>query len=58
MLKLELTTEEINTILGALGQRPFIEVHQLIAKIRHQAQQQLEGNPGGPAISPAPENDN
>lgn len=34
---LELTEQEINTILFALSQRPYIEVVELIAKIHQQA---------------------
>jgi hypothetical protein len=33
MITLELTLEEINLILGALGQRPYSEVSALIAKV-------------------------
>ncbi len=49
MLKLEFTTEEVNTILNALGQRPFIEVHRLIDSIQRQAQQQLRTEADGVA---------
>ena len=34
--QLNLTTEEINQILQALGQRPYIEVFQLISRIHEQ----------------------
>ena len=35
--ELKLTEEEVNTILLTLAQRPFIEVAELIEKIRGQA---------------------
>ena len=43
-IELKLTIEETNQILDALGQMPFIKVHQLIAKIQQQAQQQLQSD--------------
>ena len=47
-VNLTLTVEEINYILGALGQRPFAEVQQLIFKIKQDAESQL-------ATAPTPE---
>jgi hypothetical protein len=41
-IELALTLEEINVILEALGQQPFVRVHQLIAKIQQQATAQLQ----------------
>ena len=40
-IKLELKIEEINVILTALGNLPFIQVHELIGKIQAQASEQL-----------------
>lgn len=40
-LKLELTISEVNTVLGALAQRPYAEVAGLFAKVQQQAQGQL-----------------
>lgn len=40
---LKLTVEEANVILNSLGNQPFVQVHQLIAKIQAQAGQQLNG---------------
>lgn len=40
-LNLELTITEINTVLGALAQRPYAEVAGLFAKVQQQAQSQL-----------------
>ena len=36
-MKIELTTHELAYILNVLGQRPYIEVTELIAKIQKQA---------------------
>jgi hypothetical protein len=40
-IKLQLTIDETNLILDALGQMPYARVFQLINKIQHQAQAQL-----------------
>lgn len=40
-MKLEVTTEQVNQILNALAQQPYIEVHELIASIQQQGQAQL-----------------
>lgn len=42
MLKFELTLEETNTILGALGKQPFDTVANIITNIQKQAQPQLQ----------------
>lgn len=41
MLKFELTLEEANVILGALGKQQYDAVAGLIGKIQQQAQPQL-----------------
>ncbi len=41
-LELTLSLEETNTVLGALGQMPWLQVAQVIAKIRAQAEDQLD----------------
>jgi len=38
-MKLDLEVEEINQILGLLGQAPYVQVYQLIAKIQQQGQE-------------------
>ncbi len=43
-IALELTVEEANTILAALGQQPYIKVADLIQKIQSQAASQLENS--------------
>ncbi|WP_165788898.1 hypothetical protein [Rubritalea profundi] len=45
-LSLNLTISEINTILDALGQRPYVEVFPLVAKIKAQSKAQLQTRPG------------
>ncbi len=40
-IALELHVEEINLILEALGNLPFIRVHELISKIHQQAAPQV-----------------
>ena len=41
-IHLKLTLEEVNLILKALGQQPFVEVYELIGSINAQANQQLK----------------
>ena len=41
-LTLTLSIEEINLLLEALGQLPFVRVHQLISIIQQQATVQLQ----------------
>ena len=42
MIKLELDLNEINGVLNALGQMPFVQVQALIAKIQGQAAPQVK----------------
>lgn len=42
MFNFELTLDEANQVLAALGKGPFEQVAGLIGKIREQAQPQLE----------------
>jgi hypothetical protein len=42
MIELKLDLNEVNNILNALGQMPYVQVKDLIAKIQAQAQPQLE----------------
>lgn len=47
-LQIDLTVEEANLVLEALGQLPYQRVAALIASIQQQAQQQLQsGNTNG-----------
>ena len=40
-MKLELTIDEVNVIMQALGNAPYVQVAALIQKIREQAQPQV-----------------
>ncbi len=40
-VKLDLTLDETNLVLEALGNLPFVQVHQLIGKIHEQASSQV-----------------
>ncbi len=42
-IKLELSVEEINLILNALSNLPYIQVHALIQNVQQQAGPQLVG---------------
>ena len=42
MIKLELEVNEVNGVLNALGQMPFVQVQALIGKIQGQAAPQVE----------------
>ncbi len=46
-IQLELTLEETNTVLEALGQMPYARVYLLVQKIQRQATQHLQAEPGG-----------
>jgi hypothetical protein len=41
-MKLELTINDVNTILQALGNAPYAQVFELVEKIRTQAQAQVQ----------------
>lgn len=43
-MKLDLTVNEINLILQALGNAPYVQVFELVQKIREQAQSQAQVN--------------
>jgi hypothetical protein len=43
-IKLNLTLEEINTVLESLGHMPYIRVFQLISKLQQQTAPQLPEN--------------
>ena len=51
MIKLELEVPEVNGILTALGQMPFVQVQSLIAKIQGQAAPQVQ--PEAPEVPKA-----
>ena len=41
-IQLELTIDEINKVLQALGKQPYEDVFQLISKVQEQASSQLQ----------------
>ena len=41
-MKLDLSLNEINTILASLGRAPYEAVFELVEKIRNQAKEQVE----------------
>jgi hypothetical protein len=41
-IKLELTIDEVNTILRSLGQHPFEQIAALIGKIKQQGEPQVQ----------------
>jgi len=45
MINLDLTVNEINVILAALGQAPYVQVAELFEKIKVQAVPQVEALP-------------
>lgn len=47
-VSLSFTIEQVNTILLALGQRPFVEVAELINHIKVDAEKQLAPPPPEP----------
>ncbi len=48
-IKLQVSVEEANLILEALGNLPFIKVYGLIGKLQEQASQQVNGTGPTPA---------
>ena len=48
MITLSLTVEQVNLILAALGQRPYVDVADLIHRIKIDAETQLAPKPPEP----------
>jgi len=53
-ITLTLTIDEANYVLGALGQRPFAEVADLIARIKKDAEDQLKAMPSAATATETP----
>ena len=51
-MQLDLTIDQINTILNALGNAPYVQVSALIAEIQRQGQEQLNQPPVEEAPAP------
>ncbi|MCH2226045.1 MAG: hypothetical protein MK066_14850, partial [Crocinitomicaceae bacterium] len=45
-MKLQLTTEQVNQVLNALAQQPYIQVHELITTIQQQGNAQIQQENG------------
>ena len=45
MINLELSVQEVNLILQALGQAPYVQVADIVEKIKEQATPQVEALP-------------
>lgn len=45
---LELTLDEANLVMEALGAMPYVRVYALVAKLQQQAQQQLQSAESSP----------
>ncbi len=58
-MNLQLTTEQVNQVLNALAQQPYIQVHELIATIQRQGSAQLqEQNGNGQELEVKPQQQN
>lgn len=53
-ISINVSVEQTNVILEALGQLPFVKVYELIGSIQAQAKEQLQGDPPEPAAVPSP----
>ncbi len=49
-LTLQLTLEEVNKILSALGNQPYVEVYPLVQKLQQQARGQVQQVEEVPAV--------
>jgi hypothetical protein len=56
-MKLELTINDVNVILQALGNAPYAQVFELVEKIREQVQPQLAAKQGDAAAALGVSND-
>ena len=54
VIKLELTVNEVNTILRSLGKHPFDEIASLIVKIKQQGEPQVAAQEAAQS-QPAPQ---
>jgi hypothetical protein len=56
-ISLQLSLDEINVILGSLGNQPYVQVFGLVQKIQQQASAQLPAQSNGQALAqPVAEN--
>lgn len=52
-LHLELSIEDVNLILEALGEQPFKSVYGLVSRLQNQARTQLQATSAGEADAPS-----
>ena len=52
IMQLNLTKQEVEFILNSLAQQPYVQVHELIQKIHHQASAQVQPVAPAPALEP------
>ncbi|MFN6132407.1 MAG: hypothetical protein ACK46L_05800 [Synechococcaceae cyanobacterium] len=52
-LHLELSIEDVNLILEALGEQPFKSVYGLVSRLQNQARGQLQSAPESEVEAPA-----
>ena len=50
-MTLNLTLDEVNIILNALGTQPYADVYQLVNKIQTQGSHQLQNTQNGEEVS-------
>lgn len=50
-LEIKLTLAEVNQVLEALGNMPYVQVYELVQKIQSQARGQVQASPGGSTAS-------
>lgn len=50
-INLQLSIEEVNTLLASLGNMPYVQVYSLVQKIQQQASAQLPAQGNGHAVA-------
>jgi hypothetical protein len=54
-IRLDLSIEDTNLILKALGEQPYVKVYELIARIQSQAAPQVQSPTSAETASDAPQ---
>jgi hypothetical protein len=54
-IQLQLSIDDMNLILEALGEQPFKLVYGLVGRLQNQAREQLQGQASGSSEAPSPE---
>ena len=50
-LNIALNVQDLNVVMNALAQRPYLEVAELIGKVQRQAQEQMNPAPAPAAVA-------